>query len=598
MIKKLDDEIELYPNGRLKRRKRYKGSRVVQNQGYWKERSSGGSGSSGGFDNGWVSFGAINNLDGSIKVYIGDYLDLGTSQSGPVSSVELYMCDNTVTSYEEAMNNYISMQRTSSVSNDLVRFDFPSSVVGNGALYNWFTVLRYSNSGGWYSWIAIYNWRTPYALPTPTGLQVLYYGTGDYIFSANSNYPKAYQWMEVDTSDTDFPTYTAYERNYFYRVCCNKSEDVNWRMAEAFDNYPLHRWTKPTVTIKASFTAGGSPYQSTMIPKLQAVISNINSAISGSGVQLQYNSTISDQDADILVKFGTHEEFGFGTPNDGYIIEGTWTSDYNPDGSIRKSNVQIAVVPYMVQVQAIILEEVTQAMGTGNDGDEYEISAWFQVPHRNRPTLLTNVDVKIMQMLYSRGLPVGELPQVVVKRINCMGITGHAGGAHLKPEWFKPGKEYRVRTWAVNPSGYYADDFSPPSEWVHFTPAFPNFRWTYEGYSYTGSTPLIIPGGRKVIGPGRGFYLTATEWTSFQEAINERRWAKGLSMFSFFNGFNGLGSFTRAVSDTDFMYYFFNQARNAINEMAPRVAVPPAKNSGDVIRAEDINGLMDSLNSI
>lgn len=115
------------------------------------------------------------------------------------------------------------------------------------------------------------------------------------------------------------------------------------------------------------------------------------------------------------------------------------------------------------------------------------------------------------------------------------------------------------------------------------TPAPPrpsNFSWTYpknqNGY----------------------FNLTASEWTNLQNKCNDFRQYKGISLFSFYSYYNGLGSFTSANSGQTFYYYHFNQVRNAIDGCAPPVAVPSSVSSGQRITAKMLNDLRDSLNSI
>jgi hypothetical protein len=98
-----------------------------------------------------------------------------------------------------------------------------------------------------------------------------------------------------------------------------------------------------------------------------------------------------------------------------------------------------------------------------------------------------------------------------------------------------------------------------------------NFTWTYPKLS------------------GVTFNLTAGEWNALTAKINEFRVIyKGMSSYGF----------APAYSSNAFEAYYYQQAVNAINEISGRsIDTPPLRYKGDVIKAADLNQLLDSLHS-
>ena len=133
---------------------------------------------------------------------------------------------------------------------------------------------------------------------------------------------------------------------------------------------------------------------------------------------------------------------------------------------------------------------------------------------------------------------------------------------------FVNGAKYYVRVYAYDNANNISRFASVQITYVQARP--PNWEW---------HTPKIS---------GNTFSLTANEWNSFCTKINQFRQYKNKSTYNF----------TTATSGGDFYAYMFNEARNAINEMSPPTSVPSIKYSGDIIYANDLNRLRDSLNSI
>ncbi len=96
---------------------------------------------------------------------------------------------------------------------------------------------------------------------------------------------------------------------------------------------------------------------------------------------------------------------------------------------------------------------------------------------------------------------------------------------------------------------------------------------------------------------GDDFNLTASEWNSFTDRIDEFRQYVGLTD----------GTYSEAYVDGNFYAYQFNQAVNAISEMNPPISPPSTKvgisdvsnpSDADDILASDLNLLKESLNSV
>src|SRR5690606_24635098 len=112
------------------------------------------------------------------------------------------------------------------------------------------------------------------------------------------------------------------------------------------------------------------------------------------------------------------------------------------------------------------------------------------------------------------------------------------------------------------PSGYYS--FTTQSE----RPS--NFTWS------------------NIKNSGSSYNLTAQEWNSFTNRINQFRNYKSMSSYSF----------STAQQNGLFLASFFNEARSAISGMSPSISLPQSKNSGDSVNASDLNRLVEALNSI
>jgi hypothetical protein len=132
-----------------------------------------------------------------------------------------------------------------------------------------------------------------------------------------------------------------------------------------------------------------------------------------------------------------------------------------------------------------------------------------------------------------------------------------------------PGTSYNFRAYALVTSGkWYAAGSS-----VYVTTDMPrpsNWSWWYSKVS------------------GGSFNLTASEWNSFTDRINQFRAYKNIGNYGFTSAFTG----------NQIYAYMYNQAIYAIDSMNPPTSTPSTVSPGDNITAYGFNRLRDSLNSI
>jgi hypothetical protein len=448
--------------------------------------------------------------------------------------------------------------------------------------------FRLNRSNG-YDWFSLPSWTMTCTLSVPTNLT---FNSSDFTMSTTSSESRvAYLWGEVDsTANPRFQNYTPEERQYFYSICLNSRESVNWRFNESFPTV-LKRWTKPVVRYKSTFLSsavGNSSYYNDL---LSSNLNELNSIISGSGVTLQLVTT---GDYDIEVTFGTASELGFVYPD--FRYNGQWFANWDGNGVLYSGWIKLATDPIDMSFQAIMHEEVAQVLGAGNDGNAYKNSCFYENIFSGRPTTYPDIDQKVLKLLYCEDLPVGGSSAAIARMINCMAVSGSSlpdKKLYFNKTELKPNTQYKFQAWSVAIGSYYADLFSLPSGYSYFTTPVDPFIWKYAGYNSSGT---LITGPQKLA--NHGFYISANdEWNKFQIKINQALSDKGLSQFSFFNYYHGDNSFTVASPNGNFYYYFFNQIRNAILDLNPNANVPASKVSGSIIYASDLNQLVDAFNN-
>lgn len=90
------------------------------------------------------------------------------------------------------------------------------------------------------------------------------------------------------------------------------------------------------------------------------------------------------------------------------------------------------------------------------------------------------------------------------------------------------------------------------------------------------------------------YNLTAAEWNSFLDRVNDFREYKGKPAYSFNRTVTGSGSTGYVI----LTYNAFNSAVSGINELAPPTSPPNTVNTGNRVTAYHFTRLRDSLNSI
>lgn len=130
-----------------------------------------------------------------------------------------------------------------------------------------------------------------------------------------------------------------------------------------------------------------------------------------------------------------------------------------------------------------------------------------------------------------------------------------------------PSTTYTMYAWvqAQNGTWYLAGSDTTTTQG---RPRPSNFYWSYPKRS------------------GQPFNLYAFEWNMFLDSINDFRYYKYLSPYSF----------NYATSGSPFTAYQYRQAIEAIKPM--NLNVPLYRWAGDIIYASDLNALVDALNSI
>ena len=108
--------------------------------------------------------------------------------------------------------------------------------------------------------------------------------------------------------------------------------------------------------------------------------------------------------------------------------------------------------------------------------------------------------------------------------------------------------------------------------------------WTWSPTVVSGNIiPKFTNGGITYLAP-----LTAFNWNAFTTHVNVVRGLLGHSTYNY----------ATAFYKTSFSAWRFNEAWNQINGMNPPLALPTKPVQGGLIKASDINGLMNSINSL
>lgn len=145
----------------------------------------------------------------------------------------------------------------------------------------------------------------------------------------------------------------------------------------------------------------------------------------------------------------------------------------------------------------------------------------------------------------------------------------------------------------VYSSPYYWGGLSPDTLYEIQIRAYnsSNDSWSiWSGYKYARTDkgrPLNWSWDTNKVS-GSSFKLLSSEWNRFTSRVDDFRVYKGLSEFLF----------TPVYTGENFRASHFNDARNAIANMNPGLPAPFFVNSGEDLRADVLNHLKDSLNSI
>ncbi len=187
---------------------------------------------------------------------------------------------------------------------------------------------------------------------------------------------------------------------------------------------------------------------------------------------------------------------------------------------------------------------------------------------KTKPEAPSNIDVSVDGLNITVTFNKGAGAEITLYVFSNMDAIGYVEGDIINVTATKYNEDYAVILQSKAANDKVSDTVSK-----NFSTGFnrPNdFSW---------SNPKV---------QGEDFNLAAIEWNGFTSRINEFREYKDFTTVIFPFVFSG-DTFTAAM---------FNDARDAIYEMNPSSGYPFIKGSGDVVKADDLNTLVNKLNLI
>ncbi|UNK19284.1 fibronectin type III domain-containing protein [Paenibacillus sp. N3/727] len=206
---------------------------------------------------------------------------------------------------------------------------------------------------------------------------------------------------------------------------------------------------------------------------------------------------------------------------------------------------------------------------TGNTSGmvQYRTSTAMDYPPSIQSWSLSNTGVNSVQMYYSASDDHGI--NYVYLYLNGNHVqTSYSSNGNYTFTGLQPDTNYTLGVKAVDSAGQSSSMVTYSVRTKKARPT--NFDW---------DAPKVS---------GGDFNITAVEWNKLAAKINEFRFYKNMSNYSF----------TRVTTGMDFKATYYNDVINVINSMNPSTALPSSKSAGDSILASDINRIRNSLNSI
>lgn len=332
-----------------------------------------------------------------------------------------------------------------------------------GQLYTF--VLSW-NQGGlrWYSW---YDFTSKQTLSTPIGL-AYNSSTGNFTFASTADV----KVIEFERQTDNNPYGVSWDaRDLFYEVCLTQSEFGKYSQAQ---NRHLTRFAPGSYSIGVSYNdSTPTGKRSTFYNNILQWCSDFNSIISGSGVSFYVLNNNSSSTINVIV--GSHLELWNYIPREHYDYRyfGTWENTDN-NGTITSGTVKLCWEDEWRSSYSnflpIVYEEMTEVMGCGNDNACTRADTMFtDFFYPAKPYSFNSLDTTVIQLLYTRELPVGSAGMNfrIASMINApKGHYSTGSGSSAAIPSLSPDTAYRARIWCAN---YIGDTFSNKSSWIYFT---------------------------------------------------------------------------------------------------------------------------------
>lgn len=400
----------------------------------------------------------------------------------------------------------------------------------------------------------------------------------------NSPNGKAFIDVEPLNQNSLITGFTNKELDFYYEISCDDTDDLNW-----IGRNQLVLKNTQNVGVRLYFQSGiNSNMRTRCIQHVQNITNEINTLVQPINFIYEGDFTFNGTRDNSLYKiniyvgdkstWNNYHVNSFSSASLGLAWVYRWDSG-DWAGMIAYSH--LLIDSSIAKIEPVITHEFFHALGfnhTSTEGD----SSIFRYSYNEIPNRLTSLDRKVIDLHYNKNLPQGFVRELIANRLARKFTLQKEGTGNITFNLnnLRANADYRVCGWI---SDFNHSTYSKKSGYVSFKTQGGNFKWHNAGKELNGST---ISGERKL--SGKVFYVTATEWNSLQGNINERRLELGKSPFNF----------TLAQANSIFFATMFNQMRTALSDLSPTTLFPSSKNKDDVINADDLNGLMDSFNSV
>lgn len=206
--------------------------------------------------------------------------------------------------------------------------------------------------------------------------------------------------IDQNNNDTSKLTYTQNDIDYF--------QDIAFGMEYGSNDTRIAKWTG-NIRVEVS----GSPTDEDM-RMVNYTISELNKNLNGISISLNSDNP------NMEIYFVPQSEFSRYIPqyvsgNEGFMY--IW---WNANKEIYKSKIVISTGSTQADRSHLIIHEITQSMGLGQDSSKYPESIFNELP--NQSNRYAEIDKRIVKMLYQRNLKAGmtkeETIQILYQNVN------------------------------------------------------------------------------------------------------------------------------------------------------------------------------------